>query len=321
MLVRFLNWLSDLRPRQLLILSGIAAAVMFAIAYGAFSMLQKEIQEEQQPTTKELPAIAMKSVVVAKSNIASKTILKQNMLQLKELPENIVPPNAVTDMAVVLNKMTKTAIYSGDVLTEQKVFQSQEQSGFVGTIPPNCRAVSVSVNDVTGVAGFAKPGDYVDVMLVEKVNKTVTSSILLQNVLLLSINKNMGVNRNSDDENAVDSDTQAIENPSIATLALSPEDVLKLVSASKLGEVYLMLRPFKPDSLYVPDGEFTFRPIKTEETQKPAPEKSTPAPEKPAPAPEQPAPVVEKKEVEQPKIEIIYGNAPPKESGNKETSK
>ncbi len=314
MLVRFLNWLSDLRPRQLLILSGIAAAVMFAIAYGAFSMLQREIQEEQQPTTKELPAIAMKSVVVAKSNIASKTILKQNMLQLKELPENIVPPNAVTDMAVVLNKMTKTAIYSGDVLTEQKVFQSQEQSGFVGTIPPNCRAVSVSVNDVTGVAGFAKPGDYVDVMLVEKVNKTVTSSILLQNVLLLSINQNMGVNRNSDNENAVDSDTQAIENPSIATLALSPEDVLKLVSASKLGEVYLMLRPFKPDSLYVPDAEFTFRPIKTEETQKPAPEKS-------APAPEQPAPVVEKKEVEQPKIEIVYGNAPPKELENKETSK
>ena len=48
-------------------------------------------------------------------------------------------------------------------------------------------------SDVTGVAGFAQPGDYVDVMLVSgnvEPHKVV-SELILQNVLLLAINKSV----------------------------------------------------------------------------------------------------------------------------------
>ena len=84
----------------------------------------------------------------------------------------------------------------GDVLTDQKVLLDDKQAGFVGMIPPDCRAVSVAINDITGIAGFAKAGDYVDVMVVSdsREKNKVTGEILLQNVLLLAINKtSMGV--------------------------------------------------------------------------------------------------------------------------------
>ena len=52
------------------------------------------------------------------------------------------------------------------------------------------------------------------------------------------------------------SNTTAIDNPSIATLALKPDEAMQLISATKLGEIYLMLRPFKPTDMYVDEFEY-----------------------------------------------------------------
>ena len=275
---RLVNWLSGLQPRQLMILATSVALIVFAVAYTLLSHVGGADEAK-----KNVPAVATKNVVVAKANISQKTILRKEMLQVKSLPESLVPPNAVTSIDKLTNRMTKTAIFAGDVITEQKVYSAAEKGGFVGAIPPDCRAVSININDVTGVAGFAKPGDYVDVILVEKGEQAALSSILLQNVLLLSINDNMessesvegtdeegSEKENNDDKNkgnnknskkgkkgkdGGNSSSQAIANPTIATLALKPDEVLQLISASKLGEVYLTLRPDKPKNMYVADDK------------------------------------------------------------------
>lgn len=279
---RLVNWLSGLQPRQLMVLATSVALIVFAVAYTVLSHVGGT-----EETKKNSPAVNTKNVVVAKANISQKTILRREMLQVKALPENLVPANAVSSIDKLTNRMTKTAIFAGDVITEQKVYSAAEKGGFVGSIPPDCRAVSISINDITGVAGFAKPGDYVDVILVEKGEQTALSRILLQNVLLLSINDNIETHENveenseegseknnNDDKNnnsnnnnnknakknkkgkdAQNSSSPAIANPTIATLALKPDEVLQLISSSKLGEVYLMLRPDKPKDMYVADDK------------------------------------------------------------------
>ncbi|MBR6013294.1 MAG: Flp pilus assembly protein CpaB [Selenomonadaceae bacterium] len=285
---RLVNWLSGLPPRQLAMLATAVALIVFAVVYTVLSSVTGADQ-----TKNDAPAIITKNVVVAKSNISQKTVLKREMLQVKAVPESMVPPNAITDIDKLANRMTKTAIFAGDVFTEQKVYSAAEKGGFIGSIPPDCRAVSISINDVTGVAGFAKPGDYVDVMLVEKAENTAVSSLLLQNVLLLSINdvmggeekveeseeegkedknekndKNAKKKKGKDNNAAATSPSQAIANPTIATLALKPDEVLELVSASKLGEVYLMLRPDKPKNMYVPNDQMSVQNAKIVEPPK-----------------------------------------------------
>lgn len=310
---KIINKLNDLRPRQLLMLAGGMAIFMFLVVYFALNFISgKDVVETEEPKP------VTTQVVVAKINIPSRTRIQESMLQLKDMPVDMVPEGAISSFKDILDVQVKVSIFAGDILTIQKVFAEKSDEGFIATIPLDCRAVSISVNDITSVAGFAKPGDFVDLLLVEKSQYSVTTNVLLQNVQLLSINKDMtGANVISDSGVTT---TTAINNPSIATFALRPDDVLKLVSASRLGEIYMSLRPTKPRTTYSGDVEYTIESINAPQPE-PEPEpvyRSAPAPaENPLPAiPSNAAPAMPLPQIPggvpavqaAPKIEIIQGD-------------
>ena len=302
MFQKIINKLNDLRPRQLLMLAGLAAILMFLTLYVAMSFFAKEevvITEDNKPPIETTP------VVVAKINITPRTRIQDSMLQIKEMPNDLIPDGAIRSFDDVRDIQVKVSIFAGDVLTIQKVFAERaEEAGFVGTIPSDCRAVSISVNDITGVAGFAKPGDYVDLLLAEKSPYSATTTMLLQNVPLLSINQDM-TGTSVVEETGVANATAAISSPTIATFALNPEDTLKLISATKLGEIYMSLRPTNPQNSYVAAMEYTLDSVNM-----PPPETKT---ETPMPViPENPPPAVPLPQLPMtppvPKIEIIQGD-------------
>lgn len=299
MFQKIINKLNDLRPRQLIILAVVAAVLMFITIYTGMSLLTKQeiVVQPQEQAPPPPPAVEKTAVVVAKVNIPPRTRIQDTMLQMKELPVDLVPEGAIKSFDDVLNVQVKVSIFAGDVLTIQKVFADKSAEGFVGTIPPGCRAISINVNEVTGVAGFAKPGDFVDLLLVEKSEYSATTSVLLQNVPLLSVNQDMG-------DSMVDTNTgSAISNPTIATLALQPEDAMKLISASKLGEIYMSLRPADSQGIYSGAVEYTIESIN-------APPKSVPAesvPAIPENSPVMPLPNLPLTPAA-PKIEIIQGD-------------
>lgn len=330
MIGRFFDWLTNLRPRQLFMLAGGSAIIIFCIMYIGFTKfaidrsLPINLAEEELEGPPPIPTV---NVVVATRNIEPKSMIVSSMLGYKEIPQDQVPPEAVFEPADISNKPAKVRILKDEIITHQMVYRNIEQSGFVGSIPPDCRAVSIQLNDVTGVAGFAKPGDYVDVMMIENDDATVISRLILQNVLLLSINKSMTDEvqpepqpqpqqqgegeQQQPQESTVNPATKAIENPALATLALRPDEVLKLVSASKIGEIYLMLRPLVPQGdYYYNDTEYSMESLKG---KKDAAEKET---TRQASLYET---LVEKKEdfihtdangnkIDENKIEIMYGN-------------
>lgn len=314
MLQKIISKLNDLRPKQLLVLAGIAGLLMFATIFAGVKMLAGSDEEKDIGTkTPSAPVIETKSVVVAKMNIPARTRIKEEMLQMKDLPAEMVPADAITDFNAVKDVQVKVSIFAGDLLTIQKVFADKADEGFVGAIPPECRAVSIHVNEITSVAGFAKPGDRVDLLLVERSNYSATTDILLQNVPLLSVNQDMsGANVVDEKGNTISS---AIVNPSIATFALPPEDVLKLISASKLGEIYMMLRPANPRSSYVAEMEYTIDSVNKPQPE-PEPEPTPVIPSAPVPAtplpqiPSAPVPAVPKVPVTPatPKFDIIQGD-------------
>jgi len=298
MFQKIINKLNDLRPKQLLMLAVVAGGLMFVTIFvGIRMMTNKEVVI--MPEEKPQPIVEMTSVVVAKLNIHPRTIIQENMLQMKELPAELVPEGAIRNFSEVQGVQVKVSIFAGDVLTVQKVFSESSDEGFAGTIPADCRAVSISVNDLTGVAGFAKPGDHVDLLLVEKGQYSATTNILLQNVPLLSVNQD-STGAPPVGENGVPKTT--ITNPTIATFALPPEDVLKLISATRLGEIYMMLRPPNPQHTYVGAMEYTIESINA---PKPAP---APAPVTVPAIPANPVPAQVPVMPTTPKIEIIQGD-------------
>lgn len=247
-----------LTPRQLLIACGVIALLIFLLIYFTLTRLTAE---KPKPAT---PAPAPKqvqvkdvTVVYAKTSIPERTLIKEEMLTLKTMPSNKVPNGALMRTTDLVGRPTRVAINQGEVITTQKVFASILDMGLSGRIPPECRAITVGISDVTGVAGFAQPGDYVDVMLVSSQveNNKVVSEMILQNVLLLAINKQVENQSNAPAQSNAKGQNQNAGNqpkvtgsPAMATMALVPEDALKLAAKAQLGQIYLVLRPYRPSN-------------------------------------------------------------------------
>lgn len=251
--------------KHMLILAGVTSLLLSVLVYSIISKATVPAK------TAESPAANMVTVVVAAEDIAPRTILKENMLKLVELPENAVPYDALTDISMVVNVPASVQIMKDDVVTERKVYADVRMAGFVGMIPPDCRAMSIKVSDVTGVAGFAQPGDYVDIMVVagDKGDGLINSNIVLQNVLLLAVNKTgpdtyetaeaKEGNPNQSGTDGATGSVQATTRGAVdtATVAVTPRQMMELAAAAEKGTIYLVLRPYQPKNNYVFDTKYT----------------------------------------------------------------
>ena len=215
----------------------------------------------------------------------------------------MVSDDAVREVSDIINKPAKVEILKDDIISTRKVLMDITMAGFTGDIPPECRAISIAITDVTGVAGFAKPGDYVDVMLIAKGDEKMTGRIVLQDVLLLAINKtteqkqkatgdgssgdtkktgDSADSKNQSDKKSADAaKDEAISDLATATLAVLPEDALKLITEAQEGTLYLALRPYKPRDKFTTDTRYihysTTKTAKSSGTRTATPAPATPA--------------------------------------------
>lgn len=246
-----------LTPRQLLIACGVVALLIFLLIYFTLTRLTAEKPKPTPPPAPKQVQVKDITVVTAKTSIPERTLIKEDMLSLTTMPSNKVPNGALMRTTDLVGRPTRIAINQGEIITTQKVFASILDMGLSGRIPPECRAITVGISDVTGVAGFAQPGDYVDVMLVSSQveNNKVVSEMILQNVLLLAINKQVENQSNAPAQSNAKGQSQSAGNqpkvtgsPAMATMALVPEDALKLAAKAQLGQIYLVLRPYRPSN-------------------------------------------------------------------------
>ncbi len=265
-------------PKQLLMMAGVAGLLTFVLLYWGLSHLIGNGEKNDKP---EQPVVQMVKVVQAKTDIKEREQIKESMLQLVEVPASFVPSGALTEIQGLAGRPTRVAILSGDILTERKLYKDIKDSGFTGIIPPDRRAISIAVTDVTGVSGFMKPGDYVDVMFItEKAdNSKISGEVILQNVLLLGVNSMAERTDNQKSGKDGDSKEKQLEasfggKPMTATLAVRPEEELRLAVAAQAGQLYLALRPYKPANKYMLETEYSFykgRALNTTPSAAPAP--------------------------------------------------
>jgi pilus assembly protein CpaB len=265
---KIMDKLGKLSQKQLTMIAvgmGVLAMVLVGLAVSMSS------DSEDDGKTASEPKIQMARVVVAKQDIAQRSMIQETMLEVTEVPATTLPPDAVTDVSAVAGKPALVPIMHGDIITNKKFLSDPKMAGFVGLIPEDCRAISVGIDDITGVAGFAKPGDYVDVMIVRKdANEGASGEIFMQNVMLLAINKSASPQTVSSDskgkkeekkedkkEDPNSGQVTAGDPPVTATLAMRAEDALRLAVATQQGTVYLVLRPYHPQESFVLDTEFS----------------------------------------------------------------
>jgi len=229
------------------------------------------------------PGGANGRIVVANADISLGQRLAPDMFKLADWPADSVPKGAFTDPQKLGGRVLKSNLLAGEPINEAKLAPAGTLGGLSALITEGKRAITVRVNDVIGVAGFALPGNYVDIIV--STQKEVTSGsdgrnqsiskIVLERILVLAVAQE--VNRDETKPKVVNA----------VTLEVSPEQAEKLDLARSVGSLSLALRNQVDPQSAVTEGatKLTLLP----EIKPPVPPKVTP---KPVPA--RPAPVVVK---------------------------
>lgn len=182
---------------------------------------------------------ATTKVVVAASDINLGQRIGPDFLKLTDWPSNSVPPGSFTDIQKLDGRVLKESLLHGEPILEAKLTPVGTLGGLSAVIGEGKRAITVRVNDVIGVAGFALPGNYVDILVnTEKDNKDggVTgrdqniSKIVLEKILVLAVAQEVG--RDETKPKVVDA----------VTLEVSPEQAEKIDLARSIGTLSLVLR-------------------------------------------------------------------------------
>jgi pilus assembly protein CpaB len=170
-------------------------------------------------------------VVMAAQNIAPGHVIADVDLKLVQWPSSDIPNGAATDKNAIVGRVARQAIFPGEAVLESDLAPVGARGGLEAAIEPGKRAITVRVNDVIAVAGFAHPGSYVDVLVSAKDPKGEQfSMIVLNRVKILAIAQE------------TQSDPAQPKVVNAVTLELTPEEAESLDLARNVGSLTLVLR-------------------------------------------------------------------------------
>src|SRR4030043_1968626 len=215
------------RPKALYIFGAIAIAIAALAAYLLYNYLKSE--EERVSG-----AVATVPVVVASAEIPIGSSI--NITQVKTIgwPKASMPQGAFSSTDQTTGRVAIQTFMPGDAIVEAKLMPKEGAPFSILTykIPEGHRAMTVAVDQVSGVAGFINPGNIVDVVLIASPpgsNLTI-SKIVLQNMSVLAIGQIVE-----------QKEGKAVPVPTV-TMDVTPEDAEKLAIASTQGRLQLVLR-------------------------------------------------------------------------------
>ncbi|WP_334190737.1 Flp pilus assembly protein CpaB [Noviherbaspirillum sp.] len=208
--------------------------------------------------------IASNKVVVATVDIELGSKITPQMLTTVDWPSGSIPAGTFKDAKDLHDRVVKMGVLRGEAVLDGKLAPPGTKGGLSAVIAEGKRAMTVRVNDVVGVAGFALPGNYVDVMVNAQQetrqgeeNRQISKTVL-ENVLVLAVAQEAGRD---------DTKPKVV---SAVTLELSLKDSEKLDLARSVGTLSLVLRN-QVDKQTVATAGITKRQLFGEKEPEPAP--------------------------------------------------
>lgn len=187
-------------------------------------------------------------VLVAQRDLPAGTLIRDNHLEWLPWPETegelaryiVRQDQTINDF---FGSVVRRGIGAGEPVTEDRLVKPGEQGFLAAVLEPKHRAVSVSINPITGVAGFIFPGDRVDLILTHSIpyegelpigERRVTETVLTD-LRVLAIDQ-------------VTNDQEATPRVGeIVTLEVEPKQAELVILMSQMGRLSLSLRSLVRD--------------------------------------------------------------------------
>jgi len=170
-------------------------------------------------------------VVIVVQPIEAGKAIKVGQIKVVDWPGSAVPHDATTRTTDVVGRIARVSMIPGEPVLPGKLASKTSTGGLSSLIPEGRRAITVQVNAVIAVAGFALPGSYVDVLVSGKdANEQSFARTVLSRIKVLALAQ----------ETVTDPDKPKVVKA--VTLELTPFDAEKLDLARNIGKLSLVLR-------------------------------------------------------------------------------
>jgi pilus assembly protein CpaB len=166
-----------------------------SVAAGIFAafLLYSWSQEKRSEYNKKYGS--MKTVVVAKEDIAEMRTIYDTMLTTIERPAEFVDPDVVSNPDEIVGNVAAVPIKKGQMLVKNALLTPGPDTGISLQVAPSKRGVTIPVDEVRGVAKLIRPGDRVDILAAIDVGKGVNQhrevQTLMQDVVVLATGVNI----------------------------------------------------------------------------------------------------------------------------------
>ena len=192
---------------------GIAAVVMAAIWLNSKS------------------SVLTSHVVVSTEDLQIGTRLQPGMVEMVDWPSTSPIKNPMTSVEQAVDRVVNVPVFKGEPILMSKLAAKGETGGLSAVLPEGRRAVTVKVNEIVGVAGFALPGTYVDVMVnAADANNNAVSKIVIERIKVLAV---------AQDVSNLETKPKVVN---AVTLEVTPAQAEKIDLARSIGSLSLVLR-------------------------------------------------------------------------------
>jgi len=200
--------------------------------------------------------------VAALKDLPAGKRLQASELKLVGLDRNDLPKGSFAKASEVVDRAVAVPLVAGELVLNGKLAATGSGEGLPALIEPGMRAVSVQVNEVSGVSGFIQPGTRVDVLFTRVFsNGDAATTTLLQNTKVIAYGRQF--------DPGARPDPRDVSKPTVATLLVSQEEAEKLVLAGQRGRIQLALRNALDDSVAEPFDPVRSADLGIEEPKKP----------------------------------------------------
>jgi pilus assembly protein CpaB len=179
-------------------------------------------------------------IFVASNDIGLGDQLNSQVIRLEQWPKDKVPVGAISQLEQVDGRRSRTRLYAGEPILENKLLsRGASNGGPSDLIPKGYNVVTVKVDLVSGGGSLIMPGDRVDVMVhlvkdpSRDIPETVTRTIL-QDIKVFAVNDVLGLDGEKEGAKSIAAKT--------ISLLVAPNQAAMVMLATQLGTVQLVMR-------------------------------------------------------------------------------
>ena len=194
------------------------------------------------------------------------TITDEDVTIRHLLPEMVPAEQVYKQLDVVIGRTPRARILSNEPIRRERLANAEAGVGLNALIRKGMRAMTVQVDDQSGVGGFTQPGNYVDVIVTirpddQRGRSKWATETILSGIPVLTVASGQPKEKQAKEDEPKRRTPTRKQKPSV-TLELTPEQAEKLALAVSKGDVHLVLRG---DLDITSEEERTKTPLSTSE--------------------------------------------------------